>query len=848
MLPSLTAGFISGILLGSLIPYFPLSCAVLLFFIAVGAALLERRNKVSLRQATWHYGALLAGILYWALVVNLPSQTKTYDFTFDRSIEMTGRIVAPVQQEPDRLVMIIMPDDSVGVSGRRGQIRLTWRTPDQVLYQGDRVRFQAFLRHPSGSINPGGFDYVTYLERQGISAIATVTGSSAVQLRESGQMQFGWAIWNQFDRWRSRIRLAALHAIPQPAVGLYLGIILGDRGYLDQDLRDQFMVTGTVHLLSISGSHLGLVALLIFVTVKRLLVVLPADWLLILSRRITPTRVASACTIVPVAGYACLAGAELATMRSLLMVVVGLSALWLGRERRVFHALAAAALIIVLHDPRAIFDISFQLSFTSVAAIAGWLAKRTEIDTEVLPGPPSLLATCSRWGGESMTMSGVVTIVTLPFVAYYFNQFPWFGLFSNVLAIPAMGLLLVPIGLAAGVWQIVAGGDLLPLAGLNQWLLEHFVSVIRVLSKFPWVEWHVAAPSIFTMLLFYCGLGLMGRRTMSTAFRWAVRAGVFSILLWWVWSPRLFPDGEHFRVTFLDVGQGDSAVIELPDGQVALIDGGTTHERFDMGRGVVAPFLWNRGIRTIDHIIGTHSQLDHVGGLAWVVRHFSVKNYWGQGEAREEPFYRRLQQALTDRGLHEQVAREGQEILSSGPCRMVVLNPPVDEPLTSAPEWRSADGHGLNNRSVATRLICGRHTMLFAADVERAGLSRMVRAAPQGPTDVLKVPHHGAAGSLNREWLASVRPSYAVFSAGPHNPYKHPAQSVVDTYRSEGITTLRTDRDGGVWFVGSISEGPLDVQRARERLWQSTDSAACLLSCERENWSRIWSGWHDRFR
>ena len=139
------------------------------------------------------------------------------------------------------------------------------------------------------------------------------------------------------------------------------------------------------------------------------------------------------------------------------------------------------------------------------------------------------------------------------------------------------------------------------------------------------------------------------------------------MLLWWAWSPRMFLDGDHFRVTFLDVGQGDSAVIELPDGQVVLIDGGATYERFDMGRAVVAPFLWNRGIRTIDQVIGTHPQLDHVGGLAWVVRHFSVKRYWGSGESREELFYRRLQESLASQGLQEGVAREGREIVSPVP-------------------------------------------------------------------------------------------------------------------------------------------------------------------------------------
>ena len=848
MLPSLTIAFIVGLFVGSQIPYFPLSASCLLLLAALGSVLLERAQRISIRQASWLYGTLLAGVVYWAVAVNLLGNITLADPPSDRAIEMTGRIVAPVQQAPDRLVMIVRSDDPVATTGVSRLVRLTWRTPERIFFQGDLVRFRALLRRPSGSLNPGGFDYVAYLERQGIDTVATVTGAEAVQLIESGLGHARWGIWNRLDRWRSSIRLAALQTLPQPALGLYLGIILGDRGYLDQDLRDQFMVTGTVHLLSISGSHLGLVALLIFAVIRWMMILLPTDWLLVLSRRITPIRIAAVCTIVPVAGYACLAGAELATMRSLLMVAVGLSAIWLGQERRLFHALSAAALVILLHDPQALFDISFQLSFVSVLAIAGWLSWQTAAEAEALQDEPSFLRTGARWGRDSVLMSGVVTMVTLPLVAHYFNQFPWLGLFTNVVAVPVMGVLLVPIGLATGVWQILAGGSLLPLVSWNQWLLEHFVAAVRLLSTWPGGEWHVAAPSVLTMGLFYVCLGLIWLRVGRVGFRLVVGTGLVAVLLWWAWSPRMFPDGEHFRVTFLDVGQGDSAVVELPDGQVLLIDGGAAYERFDMGRGVVAPFLWSRGIRTIDHVVGTHPQLDHVGGLAWVLRHFTVKHYWGLGESREELFYQRLQQSLADRGLQEQVAREGREIVSSGPCRMVVLNPPAEESVGAPIRDRHGSGHGLNNRSVVTKLTCGHHAILFAADVERDGLSRMTSAKRHDQIEILKVPHHGAVSSLNRDWLASVQPTYAVFSAGRHNPYRHPARVVLDAYESEGIATLRTDRDGGVWFAGGVSGKALEVHRTKEWLRQPTNRTTCLWACERANWIRLWQQWRDRFR
>lgn len=845
MLPSLALAFIAGLLLGSLIPYFPFVTFSILCFGALAGVLLERFAQLSVRPVTWCYGVLLGGVVYWTCIVGPVVRNPAPSPFDDTFVEVTGRIVAPVQQSTDRFLMIVKLDEATSEPWSSKRVRLTWRVPERQLFHGDRIGFRARMRPPSGSLNPGGFDYAAYLERQGIDAVATVTGPDAVHVLESGGTDRWWAIWNQVDRWRGRIRSAALQSLSQPALGLYLGIVIGDRGYLDGAIRDDFMVTGTIHLLSISGSHLGLVAIVVFVTLRRGLLLLPGEWLLRLSRRVTATRMAAMGTIMPVTGYACLAGAELATMRSLIMVLVALVALWLGQERRVFHALAAAAMLIVLHDPQAVFDISFQLSFMSVLAIAVWMAWPKESPTDEDEPRRPVASQVWRWSRDAVTMSGAVTIATLPLVAYYFNQVPWLGVMTNLLAVPITGAGLVPFGLGAGVWELLVGGTTLPFAGVMQWLFDGFVSAVHLAAMMPGGEWHVAAPSLAMMAIFYGCLGsaawLRERRILR-----GIAIGCLAIILaWWVWSPRLWLDGDRFRVTFLDVGQGDSAVVELPDGQVIVIDGGATYERFDMGHGVVAPYLWNRGIRIIDHLIGTHPQLDHLGGLTWMVRHISVKQYWGSGEQRDELFFRRFLDALREKRLVEQVPHEGQDIVSSGPCRLLVLNPPAGQsPIADGATTRKS-GNALNNRSVVTRLDCGPHSFLFAADVERDALSRMVRHPLHRSVEIVKVPHHGAASSLDQEWLASLQPEYAIVSAGRHNPYGHPNPTVLEAYSKQGSKTFRTDEEGGVWITSRLSTSALSVWRAREGTWQPTNLSSCLWSCEQANWGRVWRRWRD---
>ena len=840
MLPSLTLVFTSGLVLGSLIPYFPFSVSIALCFAAIGSAVLEAQYRVTASRTMAGFGCLLVGIVYWFMTVEGTSRPPFHDQEPEVPQSHIGRIIAPVQLAPDRMVMVVRFDQTSEKTEQPLVVRLTWRAPERLLFQGDRIGVRAALRAPSGSLNPGGFDYATYLERQGIDATATVSGVDAVQFLESGREDIRWRIWNQFDRWRGSIRLAAVRSLSQPALGLYLGVIVGDRGYLDQELRDRFMVTGTVHLLSISGSHLGLVAALMFLLVKRtLLVLLPASWLMALSSRITPTRLAAVATVFPLTAYACLAGAELATVRSLIMILVALTAKWLGHEQRMFHALSVAAVGILLHDPRAIYDISFQLSFLSVCAIAWWLCWSAVMPNDRTEDASSRLSRVARWGTEAFVMSAVVTLTTVPLVAFYFNQLPWLGLVTNLLAVPIMGGLLVPMGLLSALWQSALGTEDLPFAGAIQWSIDRFNACLSSVSFIPGGEWHVASPSVPSMVLFYGCLLAIWLGFHRRMIRWIAGAGLLLLVSWWIWSPRLLLDGDRFRVTFLDVSQGDSAVIELPDGEVVLIDGGATYERFDMGRGVVAPYLWNRGIRTIDHVIATHPQLDHVGGLAYVLRHFTVRHFWGTGDTREEPFYQRLQQALAQQGLTEEVAQTEHDVLSSGDCRLHVLNPPDGAELRKLPLGRRTKGHALNNRSIVVQLACGNHRMLFTADVEQEALWRMSQSRRSERVDIVKVPHHGAGSSLQRDWLERVSPRHAVISVGRHNSYGHPAQNVLDAYVNRGIAIYRTDRDGGIWVTGKHSHPLLEIHRTSDEKLQRIALPHCFWPCEQSNWVKL---------
>lgn len=846
MLPSLTAWFVTGLLAGSAIPYFPVLILSLLSLCAVVLTLFERRATVPVLQCLRWYGSLLVGVLYWTAYAALTTPIQVPQEFEQSPVRVVGRIVEPVRYSPERVMVTLAAISFDGVERADAEprrVRVTWRGPDRGLRQGDVVTFTARVHPPGGTLNPGGFNYATYLERQGVDAVASVSGEGGIQPLAAGSRHFWWAVWHAVDAWRDHIRSAAVATLTQPALGIYLGIITGERGYLNQDLYDSFMTSGTVHILSISGSHLGLIALLTFLVVRHAALRMPTRWILTCSLWITPTRMAALVTGFLLLFYTLLAGAEVATVRALLMTGLVLLAIWSGHRARLVHALAFAALLIVLHDPRTLFDVSFQLSFLSVFAIAMALEqvlRRNE--REPSPGV-SRFQQVLGWLGDSCVVSTVVTIITLPLAAHYFYQMPWLGVVSNLVVVPFAGGLLVPLGLLSAVAMIVMGSNFLPLGWLNQHLVDLLPALVRLLSSVPGGAWHVGSPSLPTIALFYLLLGLVAWAGMRPLVRTGAAICAVVLMGWWCWSPRIEGNGTTLRVTFLDVGQGDAAVLELPDGRTILIDGGATYERFDMGRGVVGPYLWNRGIRRLDLVLGTHPQLDHVGGLAWVVRHFPTRAYWGTGIGREETFYRKLQSALNAEGLHELAAYEGQELLEGGPCRFTVLNPPNSGPASEEAKSSHSDGTKLNNRSLVTKLECGRQTLIFAADIETDGLSRLMQT--EGPRRVLalKVPHHGAQSSLNREWLMQLRPAIAVISVGRHNAYGHPAASVLNALASIGTRVYRTDQDGAVWMTVQLLTGDYQVHTARQGLLDSVPIRSLASGIELLNVQRLWSQW-----
>ena len=819
----------------------------LLVFVAGVLSWSEKKAFVFRKQGLILYACVLAGLGYWLLDartdqgVDLPFQTGRQEVT------LSGVVTAPVEHGPGRMTMIVAVESAQQDAAShevRGNLRLTWRPcksghecePDTDIFRGDRITVSARIRPPFGTRNPGGFDYGAYLRDRGIHAVATVRGPGRIQVQPPGIFDFSEWIWWQIDRWRNQVRQAAISTLRQPARGLFLGMIVGEQNDIPPGVRDDFMTTGTVHIISISGSHLGLLAFVSFLGVRGITRRMPARWLERLSCILTPRQLAVLVTVPMVLFYTLLSGAHVATVRSLLMILLYLFAVWIGHERQILIALGIAALCTTLSDPKALYDLSFQLSYVSVLAIA-LVFQWSNNDNEADEIPQALMVRLKHWGKQYALMTLAATVGTVPLVAYYFNQVAWLGLFANAVVVPFVGMLVVPLGLGASMIVLLGGLDHLPFGWVHQELMNGLTFVVGLLATIPGAEWHVASPSILAMAGFYFCL-MIALLIRQTTFR-VVSVGVLlCCLLWWVWSPGHVFEDDALRVTFLDVGQGDATVLELPGGETILVDGGAAYERWDIGRMVVGPYLWDRGIRRLTHVIATHPQLDHVGGLSWIIENFEIDHYWSNGIPRTNRFYQRLRDALEKKGLVERVAWAGEEIIKEGACRLISMNPRLAE---NDPALHELRGSELNNLSVVLSLTCGKHSILLTADAEVEALTRLIHHSLVKSATVVKIPHHGAKSSLNPQWIQRLDAETAVVSAGRGNRYGHPAEKVLQAY--EHMNVYRTDSHGAIVFSATPDAGDSRIQRTTDRQPVPLELSAYTPEREWENLSRLWMIW-----
>ena len=669
------------------------------------------------------------------------------------------------------------------------------------LRYGKHLTLTGVLRQPQTQRNPGGFDYRAYLSRQGIVGIIDTDG----RVRLGEQRGLPPLRWIEALRLRTERLVDIIYTrtggetrLSEPSLHAQLlkGILLGKRSDVPTETLDIFRNSGTFHVLAVSGLHVGLVAMFCYFGFS-------------LFR--FPQKTLCFLTIIGVLIYACLIGFRPSVFRASLMAVLFLFATLIDRDADIFNLLAFAALVLLLLNPLQLWDVGFQLSFVAVASIVYFVPKmekplrrlweRTEGAFSGSGGGilRKYRNAAVKWVVLSYLVTFAAQIGTGPLIAYHFYRGYPLGILVGPFAVGLVSLIV-----AVGMASVCVGFIWLPFAKLlgilNHAILSIFLTLISIFGQTSGVA--KLTPPTFGLFVLYiaCCLGITHWRAVYHHWKVASLIGL-SVVAIWIWDTAFHEKGRLLEVITLDVGQGDAAIVRFPDNRTILIDGGiqrsyyNTQKRkrveYDVGKRIIEPYLDFHGIRELDMVVLTHPDLDHGGGLGYILENFKAGQVLGISDLPlDSETHRRLHAIVKARHIPYAFPYAGE--IEFTPTAMLTLLHPIDASSTNLLDTDK------NDDSLVMKITYREVDILFTGDIGKKAESRLIASGQELRSEILKVPHHGSRTSSSAPFLDAVQPRYAICSLGERNRYRLPHADVVARYRARGCPILRTDVSGAI--------------------------------------------------
>lgn len=719
------------------------------------------------RAPPWWYllPIVLAGFAWTAWRADLALAARLPHTLEKQDILVTGRVV-DLPEARDGSTRFTFDIARARLDGRavpvEGRVRLSWYAtrdkPPPIIRPCSRWRIRVRMKRPRGLVNPGGSDFERAALWRGIVATGYVREDPANGLLHQGAC---------VDGVRARVAAAIDTALPDDAhaARLLRALSVGDQRALDEHDWQVVRATGISHLIAISGFHVGLAAVFGALLVRLAWWLLPA-----LSLRLARPLAEAAIAFPAALVYGALAGFGLPTTRTLLMiaVVAGWRLLRRGGGFGPAFGLALAAILVV--DPMSVLSAGFWLSFAGVALLA-WT-----------------LAWDSGWRGrlrEAGLAPLLMTLALLPLTVWFFGQVSLVGPLANLVAVPFVSFVIVPLDLVACVLLLAwpwAGGLLLHACA---WLADGLWWLLVQLAAWPAAMQY---PHMATLTAF--ALACVGALWLLAPRGVPARALGILLLLPLCWPRDTLPVDGAFRATVVDVGQGLSVLVRT-HGHALLYDAGARYPSgFDLGAAAVVPTLHALGVTRLDALIISHGDNDHAGGAAAVLAAYPGTPVCG-GEPARGPVPMRQCHA----GQHWRW----------DDVDFRVLRPP--DPVTVQ-----------GNDAGCVLLVDGiGGRLLLPADTSSDVEPDIARAVPPGPPLVLIVPHHGSKTSSSQAYLEALRPRFAIASTGYLNGYHHPAAAIVARYRQLGIPLLNTPATGAVRIAFPASAPPRILSEGRLR-------------------------------
>ena len=643
-------------------------------------------------------------------------------------------------------------------------------------YSGDIISCTTKLKIPRNFGTTGEFDAERYYALKKIAATGFIKSDADINITGIDERSY---FSRYFDKTAASIGLFIKVKEPGIEGGVLRALLIGDSSALPQKLKDAYSRTGVNHILSISGFHVGIIALALYQFWSAVFRLFPSVLLYINLKR-------AACLIsMPaITYYLFLSGAAPATARSVIMLLFVTIAILIERETEQLNAIAIAAFLLLILNPALLYDISFQLSFIAIwglTVITPLFSGNQTPLTDQFTGKLALFAAAST----------AAVVVTLLPVAYYFQQISLTGIISNFLIVPLLGYGAVVTGGLSMICLPFSTSVAGFILGTAAFLTSASNRIIEYLDQVPLLPLFIPSKvDIFILLTTLMVISALNTRKSKLA------VFAFSPLL--IASLHLMSADNHvsgLKVDFLSVGQGESTLITLPGKRTILIDGGgsLTDNSWDLGRQLLLPVLRKSGVRKIDIVVLTHSHPDHLKGLNAVIENLDIGEFWESGYNRGKE-YEQLVRLLQQKNVPRRIINVQTAATTISGLRIKCLFPFADREMRS---WTD----DLNELSLVLKMEYGTTSLLFTGDIGITTELALVRRKADLRSTILKVPHHGSGYSTTPEFLKAVAPQFAVISAGYGNNFGLPAAETVARLKHSGANTYRTDLDGTITII-----------------------------------------------
>lgn len=687
-----------------------------------------------------------------------------------RDIDQNKSILKEFYNKEVSIVAVV--EDSLKEEGYEKHIVLVEKLKDDRIYSvderlqtsiyentnlkiGDRVLLKLKINEPMKNRNPYLFNSKKYLQSRGIYAVSSIKPYN-IKLLSRDNLSFLTKLQLRVSK---HIKYSLDKSLSVKNSGTLKSIILGDKTHLDEDYIKDFRKLGLSHILAVSGLHIGI----IFASIMNVFALFKVH-----------KRIAMMYSLLIIWIYASLIGFPPSVLRASIMFSFLILARLIHVRYDAVNILSFAGLIMLVYRTSYLFSIGFQLSFLATLTILIFIPKLQEIIS--IKNPKLKSATVVVIAAQ---------IGVLPISLYYFNEFQTLSVISNVIIAPLLsisiviGFIIIPLSLFSVPLSIAVGT-------VANFILNIASLCVDVLSKISYLNFTVHSPSLIEITLYYIALFLLLEKTvlekMSFNIKRCLYVNFFVVLTFGV---LIGSTDETVRVQFIDVGQGDSALVKLKDKNLLIDTGGSVFGKFDVGESVLLPYLKKSGVRKLDGVFLSHFDADHVKGLLALFEEVKIDTIFIGYKNPENALYREIIESAKKHGVEVCVITRGDKLKIDKVSRIEVLHPSLDVSHYSDE----------NDKSLVFILKLYDREIVFTGDIEEKSEDYIVENTRKRKIDIIKVPHHGSKTSSKAELIELFSPSVAVIQLGKNN-FGHPNSDVLDRYKKANAHILRNDLSG----------------------------------------------------